>query len=122
LKADPERQGLNVICKSSEVLYSDLPTDEQKHWHSQLESQSVASFYAKTTGAAWTSIPTSYLLCEDDLTIPVGGQEAMTNSVKEMGGDIEVTRIKSGHSPFLSQLDETVKWVRQVAGEYVGQS
>jgi hypothetical protein len=82
----------------------------------KLESQSLASFHTKSTDATWKSIPTSYLLCEDDLAIPATGQEAMTKGVKDMGGDIEVTRIKSGHSPFLSKLDETVEWIRRVAG------
>jgi hypothetical protein len=41
----------------------------------------------------------------------------MVKGVEDMGGKIEVTRIKSGHSPFLSKLEETVEWIRRVAGE-----
>ena len=77
----------------------------------------MATFYAPATAASWKEIPTSYLLCEDDLAIPAPGQEAMTSGVKEMGGEIEITRIKVGHSPFLSKPDETVEWIRRVAGE-----
>jgi hypothetical protein len=49
--------------------------------------------------------------------MPATAQEAIIQGMKDMGGDIKVTRIKSGHSHFLSNLEETVKWVRQVAGE-----
>lgn len=38
----------------------------------------------------------------------------MTDKVKELGGDIEVTRVKSGHSPFLSKVEETAAWVEGV--------
>lgn len=38
----------------------------------------------------------------------------MTARVKELGGEIEVTRFKCGHSPFLSKIAETVEWVEGV--------
>jgi hypothetical protein len=57
------------------------------------------------------------LLCEDDLAIPAFAQEFMTGMVKEKGGELEVERIKSSHSPFLSQPDVVVEWVRKAAGE-----
>jgi hypothetical protein len=43
----------------------------------------------------------------------------MVNGVKEAAGEIEVTRLKSGHSPFLSRVEETVVWVQRVAGDAV---
>jgi hypothetical protein len=46
----------------------------------------------------------------------------MIEAVREAGGEIEVTRLKSGHSPFLSKIEETVGWVRRVAGEVVEMS
>jgi hypothetical protein len=41
----------------------------------------------------------------------------MCDAVKEAGGDIEVTRIQAGHSPFLSKIDETVEWIEGVANK-----
>ena len=99
------------------MLYNDLPEAEQRHWKSQLLSQDMVSFHEKTTAASWKGIPTSYLLCEDDLAIPATLQEHMIRGVEEAGAEIEVTRLKCGHSPFLSKPDETVKWLRKVAGE-----
>jgi hypothetical protein len=51
------------------------------------------------------------------MAIPWQGQQAMCDMVKEAGGDIEVTRIASGHSPFLSKVDETVEWIEGVASK-----
>lgn len=102
-----------------DIFYNDLPAEEQKKWFDQLQSQSLGTFYAKTTGACWKAVPTSYLLCEQDKAIPAAAQEAMVNGVKEAGGDIETTRIDAGHSPFLSRVEETVAWMRKVAGEKV---
>ncbi|CAO2648609.1 Nn.00g078760.m01.CDS01 [Neocucurbitaria sp. VM-36] len=111
--------GPYVSPKDPNIFYNDLDEAEQKHWFSLCQTQALATFHAPTTAASWKVIPTSYLLCEDDLAIPAAGQEAMIGSVKEMGGDIEVTRIKSGHSPFLSKPDETVEWIRRVSGEKI---
>jgi predicted esterase len=66
------------------------------------------------------TIPTSYLLCEDDKVVPSQGQEGVIQRASDAGATIEVTRIVSGHSPFLSMVEETVEWVRGVCGEDVG--
>jgi hypothetical protein len=43
----------------------------------------------------------------------------MIEGVRALGADVDVTRIDAGHSPFLSKVEETVGWVRGVAGEKV---
>jgi predicted esterase len=58
-------------------------------------------------------------LCEKDQALPVEKQQAMIDKAREQGADVQVTRISAGHSPFLSKVDETVGWVRGVAGEKV---
>jgi hypothetical protein len=104
---------------AANVFYNDLPEDQQRYWFSKTKTHTFASKQAKATAESWKEIPTSYLLCEDDLAIPAFAQEAMTGMVKEMGGEIEVERIKSSHSPFLSQPDAVVNWLRRVAGEKI---
>ncbi|KAF1943330.1 hypothetical protein EJ02DRAFT_343443, partial [Clathrospora elynae] len=108
--------GPHVDPHDPKIFYNDLPEAEQKYWLSHIESHSLATWYSKTTAAFWKEIPTSYLLCEDDVCIPAVGQDMITHGVKEMGGEIEVTRIRSGHSHFLSKPGETVNWIRRVAG------
>ncbi|KAK7185317.1 alpha/beta-hydrolase [Paraphaeosphaeria sporulosa] len=103
---------------AGDILYNDLPDSHRAQWFEKVSrTHSVHSFVAKATGESWKQIPTYYLICEDDLAIPVAGQEAMTAMVKNMGGELRTERLKSSHSPFLSHVDETVSWIRGVAGE-----
>jgi pimeloyl-ACP methyl ester carboxylesterase len=101
------------------VFYNDLPEDEQKHWFSLIQPHSVGTMHAGCTAASWKEIPTFYLVCTKDLAIPEFGQDAMIKAAKEAGADIDVTRLDCGHSPFLSRPDETVAWIKKVAGEKV---
>jgi len=101
------------------VFYSDLPLDEQRYWFSQIQPHSLASAYAKTTGAAWKKIPSAYLVCEEDKSMPVIAQDRMIEMATAEGGEVQVTRLRCGHSPFLSRVQETVEWVRRVAGEEI---
>lgn len=103
--------------RAATVFYNDLPEPDQQRWLAKTLTHSFATKEAKATDASWKRIPTSYLLCEDDLAIPAPAQEAMTGMVRDMGGDIDVVRIKASHSPFISQPDTTVDWIRGAAGE-----
>lgn len=107
-------QGPYVYAKDPGAIYNDLSASEQQFFYSKQQSHSFATFTTKTIAASWRQIPTSYLLCEDDGGLPALAQEAMIKGVQDAGGDIEVRRMKVGHFPFLSQPDETVKWIETV--------
>ncbi|KAJ4378913.1 hypothetical protein N0V86_005789 [Didymella sp. IMI 355093] len=109
--------GLYVKVKKPEVMYNGLSKDEQAYWFSQLQTHSLATLEAPTLGASWKTIPSSYLICEQDLAIPVPIQEMMINGAKEKGARVEVSRLDTGHSPYLTMPKETVAWIRTVAGE-----
>ncbi|KAJ4289592.1 hypothetical protein N0V90_010921 [Kalmusia sp. IMI 367209] len=111
----------SVLAPSAQdIFYNDLPPAERAHWISKVSpTHSFHTKASKATGESWKEIPTSYLICEDDLAIPVFAQEAMTKMVQDMGGDLSTERFKCSHSPFLSQPDEVVGWMRRVAGEEV---
>ncbi|EUC36262.1 hypothetical protein COCVIDRAFT_41677 [Bipolaris victoriae FI3] len=109
--------GPNATCTTPELFYNDLSDEEQKHWAAGLKSQGIASFTTPTTYAAWKHIPSSYLLCQDDLALPPAAQEGMVKAAEEAGAIMHVTRIKSGHSPFLSKVVETAEWIQRVAEE-----
>lgn len=106
-----------VYAKDPAIFYNDLPEEEQKRWHSQILSHSWATLKSPTTGESWKTIPTSYLVCEDDKAIPVAAQDGMIKSVQDAGFEVDVSRIKASHSPFLSKPAETAAWIRKVAGE-----
>lgn len=105
---------------AKDIFYNDLTPDHRAFWFQKVSrTHSLHPFTAKATGEAWSQIPTYYLICEDDLVIPNALQEAMTSMVRHKGGDLLTDRLKSSHSPFLSHVDETVAWIRKVAGEHV---
>jgi pimeloyl-ACP methyl ester carboxylesterase len=110
-------QGLYIKVNKPEVMYNGLSEDEQAYWFSQLQTHSLATLQAPTLGASWKAIPSSYLICEQDLAIPVPIQEMMINGAKEKGARVEVSRLDTGHSPYLTMPKETVAWIRTVAGE-----
>lgn len=98
-------------------MYNGLSEDEQTYWFSQLQAHSLASLQAPTLGASWKTIPSSYLFCGQDLAIPVQLQEMMVNGAKDKGARVDVSRLETGHSPYLTMPKETVEWIRGVAGE-----
>ena len=111
----------SVLADSAQdIFYNDLPAEQRAYWFSQCSrSHSFHTKKAKATHESWLEIPTHYLVCEDDQAIPLPQQEFMTGMVKEKGGEIQTTRFKSSHSPFLSRPEETVEWIRRVAGEEI---
>ncbi|KAH7412130.1 hypothetical protein DE146DRAFT_642303 [Phaeosphaeria sp. MPI-PUGE-AT-0046c] len=109
-----DEQDPYIYARDPHIFYNDLSADEQRHWFSLIQSQAYGTFYAAAPAASWKEIPTSYLLCEDDAAIPSAAQEGMTVAAREAGGEVEVTRLKSGHSPFLSKVEETAEWVEGV--------
>lgn len=113
----PQEPYVHILPQAARTFYNDLPVAEQEAWLAKVRPHAYATMTAKAPAAAWKEIPTSYLVCENDLAIPVFAQEGMTEMARGMGGEVEVTRVKSGHSPFLSIPEEVVRWLRGVAGE-----
>lgn len=62
-------------------------------------------------------MPTAYILCEKDNAIPSWLQE---KHARNLGESARVVRFDSGHSPFLSRVEEVGNMVRVMAGEEVG--
>jgi pimeloyl-ACP methyl ester carboxylesterase len=67
--------------------------------------------------AAWREIPAAYLVCEEDKALPAALQDAMAQGVKAAGANIVIERINSSHSPYLSQPEAIVGFLRRAAGE-----
>jgi pimeloyl-ACP methyl ester carboxylesterase len=79
------------------VFYNDLDTATAEQAVGKLGYQSYASMRQELTETAWTTIPTTYVICEADNAIPVAVQELMARRA----GDVQ--RLDTSHSPFLSQ-------------------
>jgi pimeloyl-ACP methyl ester carboxylesterase len=91
-------------------LYADVPEEIAELAVGRLVEQRIQPFADRVTEAAWHTVPSTYILTEQDNSLAVGMQEKMAPRTKD------VHRIPTSHSPFLSRpaelaalLDEIVR-------------
>ena len=102
-------------------FYNDCSEADRRHGASKLCVQPGAPMLTPVvhTEEAFGRVPKGYFVCEDDLTIPVGLQEDMLSH----RDDVEViARLASGHSPFLSKVDELADGLDAFAARLTGKS
>jgi pimeloyl-ACP methyl ester carboxylesterase len=63
------------------------------------------------------TIPSVYLICEDDIAMPVCVQENMVRQAQDAGAPMTSERIRCGHSPFLSHPEETANFMMKAASQ-----
>ena len=80
-----------------QVFFGDVPAEEADRAVERLLPQSLRAFTEELTAAAWKTIPSTYIICDNDQAIPVFAQEAMS------ARSTAVHRLPTSHSPFLSQ-------------------
>ncbi|MET8275083.1 alpha/beta hydrolase [Streptomyces sp. NPDC005096] len=90
-----------------ETLYGDVEPHLAQQSVARLGRQSLASVTQPLTQAAWRTVPCTYILCEEDMAIPLPLQEAMAARARR------TVRLRSGHSPFLSQPAELARILRE---------
>jgi pimeloyl-ACP methyl ester carboxylesterase len=79
------------------IFYNDVDPGTARLAASELGFQSYASKQQRLTETAWETIPSTYVICEDDNAIPVAAQELIAQRADD------VQRLSASHSPFLSQ-------------------
>jgi pimeloyl-ACP methyl ester carboxylesterase len=75
----------------------------------RLRPHTIASFVQPVRSVGWRDVPSTYVICELDNAIPVPAQEAMA----EHAGATH--RLRSDHSPFLTDPDAVAELIRAVA-------
>ncbi|MFN3005776.1 alpha/beta hydrolase [Mycolicibacterium wolinskyi] len=85
------------VLTPQEVFYNDLDDAAAEFAVSEMGYQSYSSMRQPLTETAWKTIPSAYIVCEADNSIPVTAQERMAEHADE------VYRMNTSHSPFLSQ-------------------
>lgn len=96
-------------------FYNDLPDKEAQKWSDLLRPQAWQVCFEETTYAAYMDIPSGYLYCTLDQAIPYTAQQGLVSAAKEAGGKIEFEEtLESGHSPFLSKVEETSAFIQKV--------
>ncbi|MEU0040255.1 alpha/beta hydrolase [Streptomyces sp. NPDC006333] len=107
---DQPREGKDCgyfeAAKPLEALYGDVEPHLARQSVARLGRQSLASVTQPLTQAAWRTVPSTYILCEEDIAIPLPLQEAMAARAER------TVRLSSGHSPFLSQPAELARVLR----------
>ncbi|MGY1619143.1 alpha/beta hydrolase [Geodermatophilus sp. SYSU D00691] len=105
------RDGHVAVRTPEEVFYDDCPADLTAEAVGRLGVHSLAAFEQPLSRAAWRSVPSTYVVCEDDRAIPVFAQEAMAQRAGT------VVRMSGGHSPFLARPAELAAVLREIAGK-----
>jgi pimeloyl-ACP methyl ester carboxylesterase len=93
------------------VFYNDVDTVTARWAVCELGYQSYASMRQQLTETAWETIPSTYVICEDDNAIPVAVQELIAQRADD------VQRSSTSHSPFLSQPAELARLIRSLLAD-----
>jgi pimeloyl-ACP methyl ester carboxylesterase len=98
-----------------EALFNDLPSEEATIWARMLRPVSIRVMGEETTYAAYVDVPTGYLYCSIDESLPLVAQEFVVAEAKKAGAKIVLEQtVDAGHSPFLSQIEQTASFVQKV--------
>lgn len=85
------------LDKAGSVFYNTSPPDWADAAIGRLRPMDPDSTSSSALGSPWESIPSTYVLCERDQTIPVAAQRAMATSRAT-----KIVSFDTDHSPFLS--------------------
>ncbi|MFD5573762.1 alpha/beta hydrolase [Streptomyces cadmiisoli] len=80
-----------------DVLYGDVKPSLARRCVAMLARLSPASVPQSLTQAAWRTVPSTYIRCEEDAALPLALQQAMAAQAQR------TLRMRSARSPFLSQ-------------------
>jgi pimeloyl-ACP methyl ester carboxylesterase len=101
-----EAEGYLDPLRPEEVFFGDVDEATTRAAVARLGHQSWPAINQPLTGAAWHTIPSTYVLCEKDAAIPLAAQEAMA----QRSG--RVLRLPTSHSPFLSRPADVASILR----------
>ncbi|KAA8651682.1 hypothetical protein EYZ11_009275 [Aspergillus tanneri] len=76
-----------------------------------------SAFTTPTSGDAWRVIPATYVLTQEDYSVPRVYQDLMVKKVKDNGIQMRLLDYKSCHSIFLTMQEEMVKLVQECADD-----
>jgi hypothetical protein len=114
------RQGDEVRPNTPDkIFYNDLSPSVAAHHISTLKPHSYPTFASQLAVAPWKVIPSTYILCANDMAIPLAAQEGMIGMAQDVAPssfDV-VERCDASHSPFISQPEWLAdKFVKAAGG------
>ncbi|OCL00253.1 alpha/beta-hydrolase [Cenococcum geophilum 1.58] len=107
------KEGFGTVLDGKEWFYNDMSDEEAATWSAKMVPQAVGVMMSPLTYPAYFHIPSLYLLCEKDNGLPFASQRRMV----EFAGIEDTLTLDSGHSPYLSRIDETVGFISRAVGK-----
>lgn len=97
------------------IAFSDMPHEEALEWAARLGWHSSQSFGDPLRYAGYKDVPVSWLLCENDLSIPKEYQETAIELIgRKTQREVHVTAIPAGHVPYGSGLEGVTAWMKNM--------
>ena len=97
------------------MFYSDLGEASREKWFAELRQMSNVDITHKVSNTCWNvDIPKLYIHGKRDASFSFDAQKQLVDHVKD--DTWSVAEIDSGHSPFLSHVDECVAILKGFAG------
>lgn len=103
-----EAAGTSTLSRIGEFLYGDCSPEVIAAAEARLNPQSLASFAAPLGTPGWQEHPSTYLVCERDLAVPLPAQEAMC----QRAGNVE--RVDTDHMPMYSATTVVADLIKRV--------
>jgi pimeloyl-ACP methyl ester carboxylesterase len=94
--------------KAHDALYGCCPTNVSDAAIARLSPQPMATFGQPATGAPWKTLPSTYVVCEQDQAIHPNHQRIMA---KRCG---TVLSLNTDHSPFISMTTSTADIITNI--------
>ncbi|OJJ42272.1 hypothetical protein ASPZODRAFT_137365 [Penicilliopsis zonata CBS 506.65] len=95
----------------ADLVFHDIPPEEQTKWLSVLTYSSLASFNGPATYEPWHTTPSAFIISEEDHAFPPAVQEQMAQAL----GTESVYRVKGSHSAFLSQPERVAEILEELS-------
>jgi pimeloyl-ACP methyl ester carboxylesterase len=100
---------ITTVRNPHDLFYNDMTPEDAAWAAAQLKPHNYAVATERLTEAAWRTIPSTYVVCEQDQCLPPAVQEAMATRATQ------VRRLPTSHSPFLSQPFATARLIGEIA-------
>lgn len=112
----------DVVTPPAHLFYNDLPPVEAEEWIAQLRPQSLKALFegGEYSYAGWRDVPVWYIGTTEDQGLPVVLQRVHVGFARSMGASVVHRELRSGHSPFLSRVEETVGLLVLALEDFVG--
>jgi len=106
---------MTLTTESAPFVYSDSPAEEALRLAEQLPQHSTASYKEALTYPGYQDAEVHYIICEEDQLVFTEYQYGMMELLKGMtNGEVGVHKIKSGHTPNLTQPDTVSGIVKRI--------